>query len=153
MMEYVNDTPHILLAEDDSEMRTTLASVLRASGYEVVECAHGLDLLKLFAASQLQVHASSYSLLISDIRMPGLSGLEVLEGFRGKRGFPPVILITAFGDEETHIRARESGAVAVLDKPFEVEDLLAIVHEVVGQSAQPRYARETNTADGRGILL
>lgn len=146
-MECVDNLPHILLAEDDEEMRKTLSSLLRASGYQVVECAHGLDLLKLFTASALQVNPQGYSLLISDIRMPGLSGLEILEGFRGKRGFPPAILITAFGDEETHAKARESGAIAVLDKPFEVEDLLAMVHEIVDQSSPTRHAREMNACD------
>lgn len=52
-----------------------------------------------------------------------------IEGFRGKQSIPPVILITAFGDEETHVKAREFGAITVLDKPFEVDDLLAIVRE------------------------
>jgi DNA-binding response OmpR family regulator len=137
-MECPHDPPHILLAEDDEEMRKTLSSLLRACGYRVVECSDGLDLLKMFGASQLQTHAPGYSLLISDIRMPGLSGLEILEGFRGKPGFPPVILITAFGDEETHVKARESGAVAVLDKPFEVEDLLAMVRETVGTALPTR---------------
>ena len=132
-MECVRDLPPILLAEDDADMRKTLSSLLRAYGYQIVECSDGLDLLKMFSASQLQIHAPRYSLLISDIRMPGLSGLEILERFRGKRGFPPVILITAFGDLETHIKARESGAVAVLDKPFEIDELLAMMREIVGQ--------------------
>jgi DNA-binding response OmpR family regulator len=147
MMEYVNDTPHILLAEDDEEMRKTLSSVLRARGFEVVECSDGLDLLKTFASQLHQTHAPGYSLLISDIRMPGLSGLEIIEGFRGKQGFPPVILITAFGDDETHAKARESGAVAVLDKPFEVEDLLAMVARTVGLPARTRRARVTDACD------
>ena len=149
MMENATAPPCILLAEDDVEMRKTLSSVLRANGYQVVECSDGLDLLKMFASQLHQTHAPGYSLLISDIRMPGLSGLEILEGFRGKKGFPPVILITAFGDEETHAKARESGAIAVLDKPFEVEDLLAMVARTVGQPARAQYDRVSNVSEHR----
>lgn len=132
MMENATAPPCILLAEDDVEMRKTLSGVLRASGYQVVECADGLDLLKMFGASRIQAQCSRYyDLVISDIRMPGLSGMEFLEGFHGKESFPPVILITAFGDTETHAKAKQLGAIAVFDKPFEVEDLLAIVGETV----------------------
>ena len=145
-MECINNPPHILLAEDDEEMRKTLSSVLRAQGYLVFECWDGLDLLKVYATSKPQTHKPGYSLLISDIRMPGLSGMEFLEGFYDKQGFPPIILITAFGDDETHARARKLGAVAILDKPFDIEDLLAVVSKVVSQSVQPHRTCETNTA-------
>ncbi len=146
-MEYVNNTQHILLAEDDEEMRKTLSGVLRTQGYLVDECSDGLALLKIFGAPGLQCHDPGYSLLISDIRMPSLSGLDILEGFHGRPDFPPVILITAFGDEETHVRARESGAIAVLDKPFEVDGLLAIVSQIVGQPALMQAAHAAQRCD------
>jgi DNA-binding response OmpR family regulator len=66
--------------------------------------------------------------------MPGISGLSVLEGIHGCSKVPPMILITAFGDEDTHRRALRSAAVAVLDKPFSTEDLLATVREAVSGS-------------------
>lgn len=56
--------------------------------------------------------------------MPGLTGLEILEDLRDFKGFRPMILITAFGDESTHRKAKKLGAAAMLDKPFEIDDAI-----------------------------
>jgi DNA-binding response OmpR family regulator len=125
--------PHILLAEDDKEMRTFLAQSLRTAGYRVSECPDGWNLLEhisSFILPDSRKH-EKVDLMISDIRMPGLTGIEILEGIPQTNGFPPMILITAFGDEDTHARAEKSGAVAMFDKPFEIDDLLAEVHKIV----------------------
>ena len=65
--------------------------------------------------------------------MPGLTGLEILEDLHDDKGFPPMILITAFGNKEIHDRAKAAGAAAVLDKPFGIEALLAKLHEIAPQ--------------------
>ena len=131
-----NSKPYVLLAEDDEEMRRLLVQALQKDGYKVCECSTGLRLLdklgnRLVEPEKLKCEPTEYDLIISDIRMPGVTGLSVLEGMRLFEGFPPMILITAFGDEETHTRANELGAAAVFDKPFEIEDLLDKVHEVL----------------------
>ena len=126
-------SPRILLAEDDSEMRRLIAWFLRKKGYEVVECADGRRLLDQLG-SYLQPGAHKmYDLIISDIRMPGASGMEVLEAASTVQDFPPMILITAFGDEQTHQQAKRLGASAFLDKPFELEELLKRILELVPQ--------------------
>jgi CheY-like chemotaxis protein len=65
-------TPRILLAEDDKELRELLALVLESAGYQVCQCSNGEQLMSRLTES------SSFNLVISDIRMPGLGGLEVL---------------------------------------------------------------------------
>lgn len=125
--------PHILLAEDDKEMRTLLAQSLRTAGYRVSECPDGwnlLDRLSTFILPDSRKH-EKVDLVISDIRMPGLTGLEILEGVQQTNGFPPMVLITAFGDEDTHAQADKFGAAAMFDKPFEIDDLLAKVRKIV----------------------
>lgn len=123
----------ILLAEDDRELRVLLAGQLRREGYEVVECADGQVLVERLASLFLtHVRKDEFDLVISDIRMPGFSGLEVLDGLHDRCGFPPMILITAFGDQQTHVRAASLGAVATIDKPFRIPDLLAVVRESIG---------------------
>ncbi|MEZ4387244.1 MAG: response regulator [Candidatus Krumholzibacteriia bacterium] len=117
--------PRILLAEDDQQMRNFLRDALTAGGYRVIPCENGWELLS---------HLGSYILgsedhediaaVVSDVRMPGVNGLEVLAGGVGCREFPPMILITAFGDQRVHDEARHNGAWTVLDKPFDVDDLL-----------------------------
>ena len=123
----------ILLAEDDKEMRTLLALSLKRAGYEVVACPDGVDMLTHLAAFLLPYKPAheSIDLIISDIRMPGVTGMEVLQGKPENADFPPMILITAFGDDETHAQAAESGVAAMFDKPFDVDELLEKVNAIL----------------------
>lgn len=128
-------TRRILLAEDDLEMRAVLADALRNKGYTVVECTDGMSVLNQLSYVLLSPEVSSrdpdhYDLVVSDIRMPGVTGLSILEGVQLFEDFPPVILITAFGDDEMHVAARRLGAAAMFDKPFDVDDLLRKVEEL-----------------------
>ena len=129
----------VLLAEDDYEMRTLLAISLKHSGYEVIECSDGIGMLTYLAAFLLpdEFARESIDLIISDIRMPGVTGMEVLKGKPKNRDFPPMILITAFGDAETHALAKQLGAAAIFDKPFDVDVLLEKVKDVLpGEPSQ-----------------
>ncbi len=118
----------VLLAEDDDEMRKMVASALRKDGYEVIEVRDGWQLLQYLATHRLKSDSDELvDLLISDIRMPGRNGLDVLAGLRWADWAMPVILITGFGDRQTHAEARRLGAAAVFDKPFELDDLRTAV--------------------------
>lgn len=120
--------PRILLAEDDREMRSILASAFEAEGYDVTECRDGDQFVDRIVTPSPGV---DFDLIVSDVRMPSHTGLEILEAGKQLKGFPPMILITAFGSEDLHVRARQLGAVAVLDKPFDVEDLMATVKSLL----------------------
>lgn len=124
---------HVLLAEDDQEFRSLVEDALKSAGYRVTLCPDGIALADHIGSYVLSDTSDDFDLVVSDIRMPGVSGLEVLEGMSRWSGFPPMILMTAFGDEETHTAARRLGAAAVLDKPFELNVLLAVVREVVAR--------------------
>lgn len=114
----------LLLAEDDSALRFMLASALRQDGYQVVAVANGVDLMDLlFDSLRRDGAVARFDLVLSDLRMPGWPGLESLAEIRRHRGVPPMILFTAFGDEATHRRAREIGAVTLFDKPFDLDEL------------------------------
>lgn len=120
----------ILLAEDDLAMRQLLVTALRWEGYRVVSAKNGFELLDVLASALLRREA--FDLIVSDIRMPGPSGLEVLRGVRDASFRPPpVILITAFGSSDTHARAADLGAAAVLDKPFLLEELIRVVSRIL----------------------
>jgi CheY-like chemotaxis protein len=124
----------VLLAEDQFDMRTILASRLRKAGFDVSECRDGSELVMALSDYLEKVPpelaSDQFDLIITDIRMPGISGLSVAEAMHDYAGFPPTILITGFGDEETHERAKEMGVVAVFDKPFDVEALIQKAREV-----------------------
>lgn len=122
----------ILLAEDDFELRRLIAANLRRLGCEVVEVGDGIELAERVGASLGRESLLGFDLLISDVRMPGWTGLEVLEGLRSAGCRTPVILITAFGDEDIHRAAGHAGAFAVFDKPFDIADLGAAVEGLLG---------------------
>lgn len=120
----------ILIAEDDDEMRSLLVVWLRNVGYDVTACCDGIDLLEQMTESLENDRPLPFGLIISDIRMPWVTGIEILKGMRDYIGMPPVVLITAFGDRSTHETAMGLGAAAVIDKPFEMSDLVSRINEI-----------------------
>jgi CheY-like chemotaxis protein len=142
--------PRILIAEDDPEMRRLLMWRLRNAGFETVECADGWQLLDHLGNPVLSGEPDDYDLIVSDIRMPGVTGLEVLEGIHETEWFVPMILITAFGNEDVHRRARELGAAGMFDKPFDIDDLIKQIRKILfmdssaGDNWSPRIPVETH---------
>lgn len=122
----------ILVAEDDGALRALIAATLRHAGYEVVEAGDGVEAVGnaqpwIFRGRAIEPP----DVIVSDIRMPGWSGLDALRILRAGAAAPPVVLMTAFGSHETHELAARLGAAHVFDKPFAVEDLVAVVDELV----------------------
>jgi len=117
----------VLLADDDADMREMVASALRKDGYEVIEARDGWQMLQYLATHASDEEDSPIDLVISDMRMPGKNGLDVLAGLRWADPSTPFILITGFGDMQTHMEARRLGASAVFDKPFDIEHLRNVV--------------------------
>jgi len=121
----------ILLAEDDRALRSLLTGVLIRSGYEVVAVADGTQLLEALGASLAhERQTADFDLVISDVRMPGWSGLQVLADLYGVVARPPMVLITAFGDDAFHQHARQLGALT-MDKPLDVDDLRRVVGDLL----------------------
>ncbi|HRX85885.1 MAG TPA: response regulator [Phycisphaerae bacterium] len=133
---HAHDAFRVLVAEDDDAMRTLLAEQLLRRGYDVVTCANGVQLLDKLSPFLLGREPIEVDLLISDVRMPGLTGLEVLAGLTHEPGCPPTIIITAFGDQETHEEAARCHAAGFFDKPFEIEALLDRVGEIAAARAR-----------------
>lgn len=107
-----NRTHKILIADDSAEMREALAALLDFC--EVTTAADGSEALRLAAAEKP-------ALILLDINMPGLNGLQVLEMSAGLRPRPLVVMITAETDLETGIKAVSLGSYAYLTKPFDAE--------------------------------
>jgi DNA-binding response OmpR family regulator len=120
--------PTILLIEDDVEMRRMLAGALRRDGGRVVEAANGDEALDWLAPGVLEGNLEHVpDVIVSDIRLPYFSGLDILEGLQVAAHRVPVILITGFPDAETRARASALGAERVLEKPFDLSELRSAV--------------------------
>jgi CheY-like chemotaxis protein len=136
----------VLIAEDDYSFRDMLVFAFEDDGYEAVAVPDGYTLLETLGSSLLSGSAvKPFDLVVSDIRMPRWSGLAALERLIHSPIVPPIVVITAFGSEEVHQRAKQAGAVAVLDKPFEILDLLDLGRRLIAQrlAAKPHLGAES----------
>jgi DNA-binding response OmpR family regulator len=124
-------SPRVVVAEDQPEMRALIANMLRREGYCVNEAKDGSTLLDLLIETlDDKINPQIPALIVTDIWMPGCSGLEVLSRLRRFSWSTRVIVITAFGDETAHVEARRLGAALVLDKPFDLATLRAAARDL-----------------------
>lgn len=129
--------PRILVAEDDDEMRELLAKTLEHAGYQVVQLEDGAELsdyLELINARSTR--ASQPDLVLTDVRMPGKSGLDVVRQARQVGLNCPVVVLSGFADE-LRLEAPGLGDTVLLSKPIEVDALLEVVRRLLspGQAA------------------
>jgi DNA-binding NtrC family response regulator len=134
-VEAMTQGARILLAEDDDELRQLLASSLRRDGHLVEEAINGMDLLAKAGRSLLGCGGSPIDLVITDVCMPGFTGLEVLAALHETAPGLRVIVITAFGSRETHDEAERLGASAFFDKPLDTTELRATVRRLTTRKA------------------
>jgi DNA-binding response OmpR family regulator len=133
---------HILVAEDQADIRDLLVMNLRGAGYEVIAVADGLAAL----ASQEE---SSSDLLILDLMMPGLGGLEVCKALRARGHGTPILMLTAKSTELDRVLGLELGADDYLTKPFSLAELLARVKALLRRAEMHRAAQDNANASAR----
>ena len=112
-----NKTKFVVVVDDDDSMRSAVQDLLEAAGLP----AQGFSSAEEFLKSGKQHETTC---LITDIRMPGISGLELQAQLNAERCRIPIIFITAHGDEKMRLQARREGAVEFLSKPFDDEVLI-----------------------------
>ncbi|HEY6011139.1 MAG TPA: sigma-54 dependent transcriptional regulator [Nitrospirota bacterium] len=123
----------ILVVDDEQSMRDFLAIMLKKDGHDVVTAANGGDALK---AIQTEI----FDLVITDVKMPGADGIEVLKTIKDVSPETVVIMITAFATAETAIEAMKLGAYDYIIKPFKVDELKLII----SNSLEKRHLRKEN---------
>ncbi|MCB9680943.1 MAG: sigma-54-dependent Fis family transcriptional regulator [Alphaproteobacteria bacterium] len=120
-------TSRVLVVDDDAGVRFTIRSVLEDEGLDVEEAADGQAALERVDDDD----APPLDLVITDLRMPRLDGMGLLARLQGRPHAPRVVLITAHGDERTAVAAMKTGAFDYFRKPFDIDDLLAVVRRAV----------------------
>lgn len=141
-----SNKPLVLVADDEPSMRTNIMEILAEEGLDFLEAEDGIQALKLASEHDPE-------LLLVDIKMPGMSGIEVLKSI--KKTYPelPVIVFTAFGSNERPIEAMKMGAFDYIEKPFDIEEFLLVIrraldhHSLVRevQSLRSKVQLEENT--------
>ncbi len=134
----------VLVVDDDSGVRFTLKGLLEDEGLEVVEAADGVVALAL-------VKDGGVDLVLSDVRMPKLDGLQLLEQIQQlAEPRPPVVLLTAHGNERLAVEAMKKGAYDYFKKPFELDDVLLVVRRALGTL---KLSKENSRLQGEVTLL
>lgn len=140
----------LLIAEDNADLRDLLQDDLEDAGYETIVAIDGKA-----ALAQIEREREAIDLLVTDVRMPGLTGDQLLAAVRQNRPEVPVIVITAFGSVEQAVEMVKAGAFQYLTKPFDTDELLQTVAKALEQSApqreQARLRREMPQAPARII--
>lgn len=120
---------HILVVEDDADLRSLIYVGLLLQGMSGDAAADGLEGLK-YALER------KYDVVISDIRLPGLGGIDLARRISEKEGHPKIILLTAYANPQMVRDGVAAGACRVLSKPIGLKALAQVIQEVVGQSPQ-----------------
>ena len=129
--------PHILIVDDSPEMTDTVARYLSVRGFVTRVARSGDEALAL-------AQNTAFDAVVTDLRMTGLDGLDVLAGLKAARPDLPVVLMTAFGSVRTAVEAIQRGAYDYLTKPFALADLRALLERAVAS----RAASEERAAGG-----
>jgi DNA-binding NtrC family response regulator len=119
--------PRLLIVDDDAGQRSLLDSFLTTQGFETVPVSSGERALEVLRKQKIDM-------MISDVRMPGLSGLDTLRQARKEHGSFPILLVTAYADVRDAVGAMRDGAVNYLSKPIDLDELLASVRQATGLS-------------------
>ena len=117
----------ILAVDDSATIRTSISFVLKQEGYEVVEAVDGVDGLA-------KAKADKFNLVITDINMPNMDGIEMIKQLRTTEGykFTPIIALTTENQDSKMQEGKAAGATGWIVKPFTSEKLLAIVKKIIG---------------------
>ena len=114
----------ILIIDDEEGMRIALSAALKRSGFETLCCADGLE-----AVARLK--SSKFSMVITDVKMPKMDGIDVLREVKKLSPETPVVVVTAFGTVDNAVEAMKEGACDYLLKPFSFENLIEMILVVI----------------------
>ena len=144
----MNPPQRILVAEDQTDIRDLLVLNLRAAGYAVSETRDGLSALELHSQAPCD-------LLVLDLMMPGLDGLELCKTLRARGDTTPILMLTAKATELDRVLGLELGADDYLTKPFSLPELLARVKAQLRRSAQLQaaIAAQASASDAGATLI
>lgn len=140
----------LLVVDDEAALLSAIAAALRSEGFEVATARNGKDAI-------LQIARSMPDLLVSDIRMPVMDGYALARHFRSAphTSLIPIVFLTAKDDTRDRIEGFRSGIDAYITKPFEPDELTAVIRSILDRVERTRtaFATLTGTAEGKEEVL
>jgi two-component system response regulator FixJ len=137
----------VYVIDDDASLRESIALLLSTAGIAAIEFATAEDFLAA-------VRPDHPACILLDVRLPGMSGLDLLQVLGEAGGVPTVVMITGHGDVPMAVSAMRAGAIHFVEKPFDPDMLLIIVEEALGRAAKVAEAQaQTNDIAARYALL
>ena len=138
--------PVILVVDDELSMREFLKILLEKEGYEVITASEASSAIDL-------IQKQNFDLVLSDVKMPGMGGLTLLEKIKEIDNSIPVIMITAFASPENAVIAMKSGAFDYITKPFKVDEILKIINSGISATFSGKKDEITSTTESfEGII-
>lgn len=141
-----NDSPLVYLVDDDDAVRDSLGLLFKSIGLAHEAYASALEFLEHYDARR-------HACLVADIRMPGLSGLELQQRLNDQHSELPIIFITGHGDVPMAVSAMKSGAADFIQKPFRDQDLIDRIHKALEHDKARRVTRSEEQAIRARIAL
>ncbi|HTY07831.1 MAG TPA: sigma-54 dependent transcriptional regulator [Candidatus Edwardsbacteria bacterium] len=136
----------VLIVDDEAPQRSIVSDILKSAGYEVLAAASAAEALQLLRQRPVQV-------ALTDLKMPGKSGLTLIEEIRKLDDPPEAVLVTAYGSIETAVKAMKLGAYDYLTKPLERDELLLVVERAAEKQALRAERRALRSEAGQRLLL
>lgn len=139
-------TPRVLVVDDETGVRYTLRAILEDESFEVVEAATGKEALDALDAGRVD-------LIVTDLRMPEMDGMQLLEALGKRVGAPPAIMVTAHGSERMAVEAMKRGALDYFAKPFDPDDVARVVRRSLVQTRLAEENRQLRAALALGQTM
>lgn len=136
----------VLVVDDEDDVRMLVSRVLADTGHEVDVAENGAVALQRLDAARPDV-------IVLDLMMPVLDGWGVMRALADRKDAPPVVLLTARGDDESHARGLRAGAAAYLTKPFRFHELLSTVDGVIAAAGRPSAMTTERRRDPRRVMM
>ena len=134
-------TKRILIIDDEEGYRKVLSNSLADLGYETKAVKNGFEALE-------EMKRQRYSIILLDVKMPGMDGIELLDRIKGTRFPSHIVIITAYTYEDVAKEAVRKGAKKVIIKPFSIDDIVSCLNELCagsqGQNAQRKQRNKLN---------
>jgi DNA-binding response OmpR family regulator len=124
----MNDSIKVLLVDDEEEFVTTLAERLEMRGFDPSIATSGDQALSM-------VQDKAFDLIVLDLMMPGIGGLEVMKQIKSSNPDMPIILLTGQGSTKEGMEGMNQGAFDFLMKPLDIEELISQIHEALGKTS------------------